>query len=229
MRELKVNLEGILAFCETEYTIFHEIQLNDPKAWPPSLGATRSQGFPQLEQKTLQNYQTYHFRNRVTTKTFHATSHCSTIFLRVVSIVYGEPGLVCEEKKAGCRLLNVIRTWCWASVTPCKKHYESSTAQEWLELYFLNNWAPSHLDGIRWGSCKLWGKSSYCFHLMQYQIFFLIIDNNRSSSINVFPSWFLAATHSELEFSLFVPGQIWRKGLTIQNHVLKMMQTSIAY
>lgn len=121
-----------------------------------------------------------------------------------------------------------IRTWCWGSVTPRKKCYESSTVWEWLELYLPNNWAPPHLDGIRWSSCKLSGKNSYCFHLMQYQIFFLIIDSNRSSSINVFPSWFLSANHSKLEFSLFVPGQIWRKGLTIQNHVLKMIQSSIA-
>lgn len=102
---------------------FHEIQFHNPEVQAcffgfnqaPRITSVRTNNHAKLLKGPLQKC-----IFGVTSKVFHATSHCNTIFLRVVSVTYSDSGLVYGENEAGFRLLNFTRTGGWASVTPAR-------------------------------------------------------------------------------------------------------------
>lgn len=105
--------------CDMPFFSWNEI--NEPNVQACFLGCNQAQESPRLELNALAKLPEGLLQKSVfsvTGKIFHAISHCNTIFLRMVSIIYSESGLAYGENEAGFRLLNFTRTRGWASVIP---------------------------------------------------------------------------------------------------------------
>lgn len=102
------------------YAIFSQNESNEPNLQTCFLGCNQTPRITSVRANALTKLLEGPLQKSifsVSAKIFHATSHSNTIFLRMVSIIYSESGLVYGENDAGFRLLNFTRTGGWASIT----------------------------------------------------------------------------------------------------------------